>query len=355
MARPFVSVVIDTYNHERFIEQAILSVLEQEGVSPAEREVVVVDDGSTDNTAAVVRKFAPRVRYLGKKNGGQASAFNAGIPETRGEIVAFLDGDDWWAKEKLRTVLEWLEKNPEAGAIGHGFYQVYANGQPPLLLLPEKRCRLQLGDVRGAQLFSHMRCFLGTSRLTVRRPVLDRILPIPEDLVVEADEFIFTLAVAISGAIVLDQPLFYYRLHSGNLYQFQSHDVANSRRKHNALAGLLRALPPRLEALGVSRQVAQTLLEPVWVDAERIRLGLDGGRPSQTFALERAAYRLSYKHAGPAYRLFNALVLGLTLLLPPRQFYRLRRWYADNSLHRLRRIVGDPTPAAPIVERRLET
>src|SRR5437879_10746499 len=105
MPKPFVTALIDTYNHERFIEEAIVSVLEQD-VYPAEMEVIVVNDGSTDNTPAIVRKFIPRVRYLRKANGGQASAFNAGIPEARGEIVALLDGDDWWAKGKLSTVLE---------------------------------------------------------------------------------------------------------------------------------------------------------------------------------------------------------------------------------------------------------
>src|SRR5437016_4709938 len=114
MPRPFVSVLVDTYNHEHFIEQAIVSVLEQD-VSPAEMEVIVVDDGSTDNTPAIVRKFIPRVRYLRKANGGQASAFNAGIPKTHGEVVALLDGDDWWAKGKLSTVLEQMAKHPEVG------------------------------------------------------------------------------------------------------------------------------------------------------------------------------------------------------------------------------------------------
>src|SRR5271156_98099 len=111
MAKPFVSVLIDTYNHERFIEQAIVSVLEQD-FPAAEREILVVDDGSSDRTAEIVRKFEPQVRVLRKANGGQASAFNAGIPECKGELVVFLDGDDWWARGKLTAVAEAFEQNP---------------------------------------------------------------------------------------------------------------------------------------------------------------------------------------------------------------------------------------------------
>ena len=103
MATPFVSVLIDTYNQEAFIEEAIASVLQQD-FPASETEILVVDDGSTDRTAEIVGKFAPRLRLLRKRNGGQASAFNAGIPETRGEVVAFLDGDDWWAQNNLTAV-----------------------------------------------------------------------------------------------------------------------------------------------------------------------------------------------------------------------------------------------------------
>src|SRR5260370_1092757 len=118
--RPLITALVDTYNHEKYIEQALASVVEQ-GLSPAELEIVVVDDGSTDGTASIVEKFAPRVKHVRKKNGGQASAFNAGFAESRGEIVAILDGDDWWAKGKLAAVAEALEKNPE-GAGGRDGY-----------------------------------------------------------------------------------------------------------------------------------------------------------------------------------------------------------------------------------------
>ena len=89
MSKPRISVLIDTYNHERYIEQAIVSVLEQD-FPREEMEIVVVDDGSTDNTPSIIQKFLPRLRYIRKTNGGQASAFNAAIPELRGRSSHFL-------------------------------------------------------------------------------------------------------------------------------------------------------------------------------------------------------------------------------------------------------------------------
>ena len=123
MSRPYVTALIDTYNHESFIEEAIKSVLEQD-FPASEMEILVVDDGSTDSTPELIRKFQPRARLLRKINGGQASAFNAGIPEARGEIVAFLDGDDWWAPGKLTAVTSTFAANADVGLVGHGVTQV---------------------------------------------------------------------------------------------------------------------------------------------------------------------------------------------------------------------------------------
>ena len=122
MGGPYVSVLIDTYNCGRFIEQAIESVLSQD-YALEQVEILVVDDGSTDDTAERVKKYGAKIRYLRKENGGQASALNLGFAESRGEIVAILDGDDWWAQGKLRTVLKALEENPQMAAVGHGYHE----------------------------------------------------------------------------------------------------------------------------------------------------------------------------------------------------------------------------------------
>ncbi|HXM93963.1 MAG TPA: glycosyltransferase [Candidatus Dormibacteraeota bacterium] len=351
MAKPFVSILIDTYNHERFIEQAIVSALQQD-FPAADREIIVVDDGSIDGTPDVVRKFEPHVRLIRKTNGGQASAFNAGIPECKGEIIAFLDGDDFWKANKLQLVVWELEKNPELGTVGHGYFEASPDGRPLGVVVPDRNTLIQLRDLPTARLFTQLRAFLGTSRMTIRKKLLDQILPFPEELVIEADEYMFTLAPALAPALVLDKPLFYYRLHEGNLYQFSETDDKRTRRKQRVLDVLQQCLPPRLQALGIPANIIATVMQPLWIDGSRLRLVLDGGMPWETFNVERAAYLLAYKDRPVGYRLFKAFVLGATLVLPPRSFYKAQRWYASNELQRIRNAIGKPTAAAPIIEHR---
>jgi glycosyltransferase involved in cell wall biosynthesis len=351
MAKALVTVLIDTYNHERFIERAITSVLEQD-MPMDDVEILIVDDGSTDRTPELVRHFEPRVRLLQKPNGGQASAFNFGFVQAHGEVLATLDGDDWWAKEKLRRVLETLEANPDAGIVGHGFHEQYSDGRPNGLILPGRPYRLDLTSWQNAELFRHLASFFGTSRMTIRKSVLDRILPIPEELTIEADEYIFTLAPAIGPAVIINEPLCYYGIHSGNLFQFGKFEPVKARRKMNVLDVLMRELPPKLRNFGATDEIVATLFQGMRVEAGRLRLSLDGGSPLEAFSVERAAFKAAYHKVTWRYRLFRAFVLLQTLLLPPRLFYRLRRWYAEKGLSRFRSWTGEPTPAVQVVERR---
>src|SRR4029077_3497893 len=132
----------------------------------------------------------PRVRLIRKTNGGQASAFNTGIPECHGDIVAFLDGDDWWAAQKLRRVVEEMERNPEVGIVGNGITEVFDNGNEQSEVL-HAMPRFRLDSLEGARIFRRRKSQLGTSRMTVRTEILRRILPVPEAIVIEADEYIF--------------------------------------------------------------------------------------------------------------------------------------------------------------------
>src|SRR5208283_3874186 len=118
MSRPLLSAVLNTYNYGCFIEEAVESVLAQD-CPASEMDILVVDDGSTDDTAERVRKFGSRVRYLYKPNGGQSSAVNLGFEQAQGGIVALLDADDVWLPGKARAVLDAFAANPQAVMVTH--------------------------------------------------------------------------------------------------------------------------------------------------------------------------------------------------------------------------------------------
>ena len=347
MRCPTVTVIVDTYNHDRFIEQALVSVLDQD-YPQSDREIVVVDDGSTDKTPDLLRKFGDKITVVQKHNGGQASAFNAAIPLARGEVVAFLDGDDWWAKNKLSTVMSEFSGNPDIGVVGHGFYEYLEAAQQAKVVLPESTQRVDLRALADGRGFANSMCFFGTSRVSIRKRVLDRIGRIPEALLVEADEFMSTMAVAKSGAVILKQPLTYYRLHSGNLFYFASHDEEKRRRKMSVLFHLGEALRSQLRQELASKEIADAVVLPIELEARRLKLTLDGGWPWETVRIERASLKLAYRHMGWKYRLFKMFSLSLMMVLPPKRFYKVREFYSKMNLKRLRKYTGEPVSSSGV-------
>ncbi len=117
--RPLISVIIPTYNHEDFISKAIDSVLDQ---TYKDLEIIVVDDGSTDNTRYVIKKYDEKVKYIFQANRGLASARNTGILASKGEFIAFLDADDIWLPSKLELQIELMLKAGSIGAVGCAGY-----------------------------------------------------------------------------------------------------------------------------------------------------------------------------------------------------------------------------------------
>ncbi len=109
-----VSVIIPTYNRSAVISKAIESVIAQT-YEPV--EIIIVDDGSTDNTEDKLADYAGKIKYLYKKNGGCSSARNLGIKEANGEYVAFLDSDDAWYPQKLEKQVEKLSQNKDYGMV----------------------------------------------------------------------------------------------------------------------------------------------------------------------------------------------------------------------------------------------
>lgn len=118
-----VSTVIPAYNAERTIAHALESALAQ---TCDGHEIVVVNDGSTDSTAAILEKYRERIRVVNQPNRGPSAARNAGVAEARGTFVAFLDSDDLWLPGKLHTMLAALEKHPWA-SLAFSEYSIFSS------------------------------------------------------------------------------------------------------------------------------------------------------------------------------------------------------------------------------------
>jgi len=345
---PPVSVLVNTYNHERFIAQALSSVAEQAFPS-TEIETIVVDDGSTDATPEIVKRFLPDVQYIRKSNGGQVSALHEGVAHCSGDIIAFLDGDDWWTKDKISTVMNFFNKYPSIAAVGHGFYEADEQGSVRRAVVLDSEYHLSFETAAAARFAASVRTFGGTSKLAMRRQTLDRALPIPTELPF-FDNFLFFQAIATAGAILLPQALCYYRLHGGNLYASDVRNEDRLRRKYNLELGLVKHLPGRLASIGVSTEIISAVLESDRIDSDRLRLSLDGGKPWDTFRVENAHFRSFYRDPNLGYRIFKYFVLLLTLSMPPKIFYRLRHWYSERNLRRIReRIVRAPVANPEVV------
>lgn len=234
MRQPRVTILIDTFNYGHFIEEAIDSVLAQD--FPAEQtEVLVVDDGSTDDTAERIKKYGSRVQYFYKPNGGQGSAVNFGVERATGQIIAFLDADDYWLPGKVRRILDEFDAHPAAGMVHHR----------------QKELDTRTGELRDGA-FAALNGNLAASKesiltfnptamssLAFRKSVLEGVLPIPEAITIQADGYIQALALFLASVAAIDEPLGVYRFHGSNLY-FLSHaekdkDKDTERRKRRAL------------------------------------------------------------------------------------------------------------------------
>jgi glycosyltransferase involved in cell wall biosynthesis len=117
MSLPLITVIIGAYNAERYLAEAIDSVLAQ---THPRLELIVVDDGSTDGSGRIAKSYGDPVRCIRQKNGGMAAARNRAIPEARGDYLAFLDADDRFPPDKLRSQLAVFEAQPELDVVyGH--------------------------------------------------------------------------------------------------------------------------------------------------------------------------------------------------------------------------------------------
>ena len=213
-----VSVIIDTYNYGRFVEDAINSVLGQ-SVPASDVEIIVVDDGSTDDTPARMEKYRERIRYIHKQNGGQMSAFNAGFRHARGRLIAFLDADDFWHPHKLERVLDEFARSPATDVVYHYLEVIDERGESAGTHPFGKGEVLFANDAYLKHYLDGELFWAATSGMTVRTECLNNLLPLPEDLKAYVDRYIGCIIPLYARRMALiGESLGRYRRHGSNLW-----------------------------------------------------------------------------------------------------------------------------------------
>lgn len=236
--RPLVSVVIPAYNVGDFLGATIESVLSQ-GVDEA--EIIVVNDGSADDTANVMDRYANRIHSIHQSNRGVAAARNAGLANANGEFIAFVDGDDIWNSDNLAVKLAVLEKNPEIDGV-FGDFEIFDSSETlherglrnlyPIFnrnnwdvsdifdrqelvgIRPDAQLTMHSGNVFESLFHGN---FILTSTLVVRRSVVEQIGYFREQLLTNEDYEFFLRLARNSTLAYVDAPLVRYRRHTNQL------------------------------------------------------------------------------------------------------------------------------------------
>ncbi len=218
-----VSVLIPNYNYARFLPDAIDSVLSQ--TYPCV-EIIVVDDGSTDNSREVIASYGARLISVHKANGGQTSALNAAFERSSGDLICLLDADDAFEPAKVDRVVAAARRLPEAHLIHHQMQTVDESGKAMHGPFP---ARVPDGDIRALVArtggwFPHA----VMSGLTFTRAYAEQLFPVPEEqqfvereqlhvLPVFVDTYLVGPAALRAPVAAIQAPLTRYRVHASNI------------------------------------------------------------------------------------------------------------------------------------------
>jgi glycosyltransferase involved in cell wall biosynthesis len=216
-----IAAIIPTYNHGRYISTAVQSVLSQ--TRPLD-DVIVVDDGSTDDTRVRLEAFGSRVRYVRQGNRGLSAARNTGIRATHCEWLAFLDADDWWLPDKVRLQQLELQTSPSAGLCYTGVSYANAAGEvsrrsppvAPLALWPQLRYR---NAIRG-----------GGSAVCVRRDLVLDAEGFDESLGACEDWDMWVRLARLTRFVAVNEPVTVVRLAPTSMSSSPERMLANAER-----------------------------------------------------------------------------------------------------------------------------
>lgn len=268
--QPLVSVIIDNYNYGQFVADAINSALQQ---TYRNCEVIVVDDGSQDDSQEVISRFGGQIQTIFKRNGGQSSAFNAAFAKCSGDVICFLDADDVFLPVKLEMVVRGMAICPQGWCFHHVQWtdrHLNPIPTPPIPLSTGKydfRASLLSGKCRFAP--------PATSGLAFARTLLNRIMPIPEVITNGSDNYLKLSALALEPGYFIADQYALQRIHGQNAYTATSDAILLANVDMSVVSGLwskvpaLRSICNRWYGEGMARKwAAGVTIGKVYKDAQ---------------------------------------------------------------------------------------
>jgi len=216
---PKISVIIPTYNCVKYLTQTLTSVFEQ---NYENLEIIVVNDGSTDNTKSFLSKYSNKIKVVNKNNEGVSAARNTGIEQSEGEFIAFLDCDDYWLKDKLKIQLDYLLQSHETGVVYSDFirWNEQADGtfaDPSSFDVDANNVRIDhafSGDIYDLMLLDSQIHIISTLS---RREIIEKNGYFRTDLPLGEDYDFWMRASRIARIDKIDLPLALYRIHNESI------------------------------------------------------------------------------------------------------------------------------------------
>jgi glycosyltransferase involved in cell wall biosynthesis len=205
-----ISVIIPNYNYARFLDQAIQSVLKQ---TYGNLELIVVNNGSTDNSLKVVEKYGSQILLIDQANLGQSGARNTGLSVAKGDLVAFLDADDFWEPNKLEIQIQLINESTQLVYCGIRQFEDPGDDNKRVLL-PKYRgdCSKNFIDLPGASIV-----LSGESTALFSRDLLEKVGIFDAGLNSTAGWDFFRRCSRLTNFDFVNQPLVNYRLHASNM------------------------------------------------------------------------------------------------------------------------------------------
>lgn len=254
---PLVSIIIGNYNYETFLGKAINSALNQ---TYENIEIIVVDDGSTDNSQDVIANYDDKVISIFKENGGQPSTYNAGFASSKGDIICFLDSDDIFLPEKVARIVSIFEEHQDIDWCFHSLQLIDENDK---LLGRTTTVNYKSGDRDYREIFQKGKIppsLPPCATLCFRRSLLEKILPMPTSKYMPASDFyVKYMAAALSKGFILAEDLTLQRIHGNNMATLRD-DVLHMKAREQLFTGSwvkqefphLKKFANKLVAVGMS-------------------------------------------------------------------------------------------------------